>query len=109
MLPEELGQSSQLDSYHCEVDPRFGTGFALFIITHQASVAHQPTERSFHDPTPGQHFESLHIIGSLDDFDLELRSQLLHPLREIRAAVASVDPQPAQPQVNQHRTRPWAN
>ena len=97
MVPEKLGQSAKLNSYHCDVDPSFGAGFRPLVIAHQTPVAHQPAEGPLHDPPPGQDLEAGDIVGAFDDLNVQFWAQSSHPLGEFGAAISPVDPHLAQP------------
>ena len=70
------------------------------VVPHQPPRLDQPAEGSLHDPPFRQDLEALHIVATLDDFQLHLamafdRGDLLHQL----AAIAPVRPDEFQPAV----------
>ncbi len=71
MISEESGQSLQLDSYDRDINPRFGAGFGLFVIAHEATMAHQPAEGPLDDPAAGENFESAGAVATFDHFHRE--------------------------------------
>jgi hypothetical protein len=76
---EELGQSAELNANHRDIDPGLGTCFGFFVISDQASVAHQPAEGALNHPASWQYFETPGGVGTLDDFNGQLgRSPLTH-------------------------------
>ncbi len=81
-MVEESGQSAELNSDHGNIDPSFGAGDRGFIVTDQAAMVHQPAERALDDPAMWQHFESAHIIRTLDHFDRQLGAEGLDRRRK---------------------------
>ena len=101
-VPEELGQSAKLNSYHCDIDPSFGAGFRPLVIAHQTPVAHEPAEGPLHDPPPGQDLEARDIVGAFDDFNIQFWAQTSHPLGKFRYPPST---HILRSQVNQQSTR----
>ena len=97
MIAEASGESAELDSYHCDINPGLGAGFALFVIPHEAAMAHEPAEGAFHHPTPRENFEAARAVGAFDHFDNQFWTHPANPLREVRPAVAAVHPHFSQP------------
>lgn len=97
MISEQSRQSSQLDSYHGDINPGLGAGFALFVIPHETTVTHQPAESAFYHPTSRKNFESARILATFDDLYLELGSQPADPLGKVGATVAAIHPEDSQP------------
>ena len=97
MILEELGQSAELNSYHCNVSPGFCAGLLFFVISDQATVPHEPCEGALHNPASRQNPETFDVIRTLDDLDFELRAQVSDPVAEYGTGVAAVDPEQAQP------------
>src|SRR5438067_9229437 len=97
MVFEGLGQSTELDSYHCNIGPSFRTGRCRFIIPHQPTVAHQPPEGALHHPTAWQDLKSSRIVRTLDDLHPERGTQIRDPRRESGASVTAIDPEQAKP------------
>src|SRR5262245_32850441 len=97
MISEESGQSSELNSYHCDVDPSLGTGFGLFVIPDEATMAHEPTEGPFHNPTPREDFEAARAVAAFDHRHRQFWPQPANPLGKVRPAVAAIHPKVPQP------------
>ena len=97
MKDKESSQSAELNSYHGDIDPSFGAGLRGFVITHQSPLAHQPAERSFHDPAARQDFKAHSGVGTFDDRDRQFGAESLDPLGEGLPSVAAIDPQDAEP------------
>jgi len=81
-MSDESGQMAKLNSYHCDIDPRFGAGRSGFVITDQSALTHQPAKGALHDPAARQHFETNGSIRTFDDLDRQLGAKLLDPLSE---------------------------
>jgi len=75
------------------MNPSFRARFTTFIVPNEASVSHQPTKRPFHNPPLGQHGESLNVVGTLYDLDLECGPAFLYPLGECLPGISAVNPQ----------------
>lgn len=90
-------QAAELNPDHCDIDPRFGTGFGGFVIAHESPVVHQPTEGPFYDPTAWQDAETGGGIRAFDDLDRQLGAKSLDPVGEGLAGVTAIDPQNTQP------------
>ena len=54
---------------HCDTYHGFASVGEILVVFAEASVAAQPTERSFHDPAMGEDMESLQVIGSANDLE----------------------------------------
>lgn len=93
----ESSQAAELNSDHCDIDPGFGAGLGGFVITHQATLAHQPAKGTLDDPTAGQDREAGEGVRTFDYCDGQLGAQAFDPLGEGFAAIAAIDPQDAQP------------
>jgi hypothetical protein len=100
-IPEELGQSAQLNSYHRDINPSVCAGFGVFVIANQATLAHQPTEGPLYDPTPRQKFETARVIAAFDHFHHhQLRPQATNQGCQVRATIAAIhakEPELGQP------------
>ncbi len=62
--------------------------FSKPLASSAASV--EPGEGPLDDPTFGQDFETLGLIGAFDDFDVKLRQHLGEGLLELRSLIAAV-------------------
>ena len=91
------GQSAELNTDHRDIDPSFGAGDGAFVIAHQATVVHQPTESAFDHPAPWQDFKALNRIGALDYFDRQLGAQRFNPVSKGVPGITAIDPQEAEP------------
>lgn len=97
MIVEESGKSSQLNPYHRDIDPRLGAGFALFVIPHEAALAHEPAKGPLHHPAPGQNLEAAQAGATFDYLHREFWPQPANPLDKVRPVVAAIDPEKPQP------------
>src|SRR2546430_2447244 len=94
---EQLGQFADHDSYHSDINTRFGVlGFG-FVVAHQSALLHEPAESSLDDPALGQYRKATLSLPALDHFHREFAPLGAHPSGELRPAVAAVAPQTAQP------------
>lgn len=94
-----LGQPPDHDTNHGNIDPRLGVFGLGFVVPHQAAMFHEPTEGAFHDPALGQHDEAALILKAGHHLQpqgpgLAVRR---HPRSQLRAVIALVGPQAAQP------------
>src|SRR5712691_576999 len=96
-ISEELGESAKHNSYHGDINPGFGTARGDFIVANQAALFHQPAKSTFHDPTTTQDLESLGLAQPRHNFYQQLGAVSPDPAGKLRAAVAAVHPQQAQP------------
>jgi len=96
-MSEESSQAAELNADHGDIDPGFGAGFGSFVVAHQAPLAHQAAEGSFHHPAARQDFEASGVIGAFDDLDGQLGPQFLDSAGERFPSVAAIHPQDAQP------------
>ena len=96
-MVKKSGQSAELNSDHSDMDPSLGAGDCAFIVSDQAAVVHQPTESTFDDPAPRQHFKATHIIGAFYHLDGQLGAQGLDLVGEGIARVTAIDPEQAEP------------
>jgi len=64
-----------------------------FIVAHQATLLDEPVEGAFNDPAPVQDLESLSVLGSLDDVEVQTtpRPQRLDPGHQA-SGIAGVGP-----------------
>ena len=60
-------------------------------------MAHKPAEGALHDPAARQDFEAADLIGALHHFHFEFWPKACNPSGKCFSAIASVDPQQAQP------------
>src|SRR6267142_1811507 len=97
MIPEKLCQTPELDSYHRDISPGFGTGFGCFVIAHRAAVTHQPAKGALYYPSSGQDLESARIVGSLHYLYFQFRTESFDPLSKCVSGIAAIDPEQAQP------------
>src|SRR5436190_22955676 len=92
----ESRETAELNADHGQMHPRFCARLSLFVVSHESTVTHEPSEGSLDDPSLGQHRKALNIVGALDHFDLNRGPALLDPVLEIFSRIAAVDPDLAQ-------------
>src|SRR3954447_24447732 len=78
------------------MNPSFSAGLCAFVISHQASMAHEPAKCALDNPTARQYRKTLGRFGTLDDFHLELGPLIDDPLCKGFSGVAAVYPELAQ-------------
>ena len=82
---------------HSSVDHRFAGFGQLFIVFAQPTIATQPSERAFDDPTAREHLKSLDIITPLDDLKDPVAG-MIHPFDQL-AGIPTISPD--QPQMTE--------
>src|SRR5687767_8117293 len=97
MVCEDLGEAAELKAYHCDVSPGFCAALGRFIISDQATMPHEPRERSLHHPAPRQDFKSFGSIRTLYDLHFEFSAQGSDPIGEGGTGVTAIYPEQAQP------------
>lgn len=97
MVFEELGQSTELNSYHRDVSPGLCAGFSCFVISDQATMTHEPGESALYHPAPRQDLETSDIVRTPDDLHLEFRAQVSDPFGESGPGIAGIRPEQTQP------------
>ena len=62
----------------------------IFQVLGELAAAVKPGECSLDDPAFGQDFETLGLIGALDDFDVKLRQHFGKGLLKLRSLIAAI-------------------
>jgi len=62
----------------------------VFKILGESAASVEPGEGPLDDPAFGKNFETLGLIGALDDFDVELRQRVSEGFLKLRSLVAAV-------------------
>ena len=73
----------------CDHEPGLGAGDGGLEVLGETAVASQPGEGAAHHPTPGQDFETRHVVASLDDLQRP-PADLLQRLVEFRSGVGAI-------------------
>ena len=76
--------------------PRGGAFDGSFAVLGYAAIASQQSEGAFDDPAPGQDFEALGAVGTLDSLDCPL-AELGQRRAKLVASIASAREDTAQP------------
>ena len=97
MIVEESGESTELNSYHCNIREGFGAGRTGFIVSHQTPVAHEPGECPLHHPSPRQWLEASRDVWPLNYLNFQSRPETLEPGGKRLPFIAAVHPDPPQP------------
>src|SRR6266487_3240345 len=92
----ESRESPQLNTKHRQMNPSFRARLGAFVISHKASMAHEPTKRALNNPPARQYRKALGRCGALDDLHFELRPVIADPLLKGLPAVSAVDPELSQ-------------
>ena len=67
-----MGEPSQQQASHGDVDHRVRDVEARFVVAHQPAPARHPPERTLHHPAPGQHLEARLGIAPAHDLKDEI-------------------------------------
>src|SRR5437762_349620 len=85
-------ESTQLNTKHCQVNPSFGARLRAFVVSHKASMSHEPANRALDNPPARQYRKALGRFRALDDFHFKLGPTILHPLLKILSCIAAINP-----------------
>lgn len=80
----------------CDVYPRFGRSDSFLEVFGQSATPSQPCKCSLDHPSAWQGFETVGLIGALDDFQCKL-SDLFQPASELGACISAVSKDMSQP------------
>ena len=92
MKPRKSRETAELNADHRQMHPRFCARLSLFVVSHESTVAHEPSKGSLDDPSLGQNSKALNVVRALDHFDLDLGPALLHPILEVLSCITAIDP-----------------
>ena len=87
-------ESSKHELDHGDMDERFrGLGQNIVFFAHP-TVAAQPSECSFNDPSPRQDLEALLVLFARHDFQINggFRAQFRNPAVECSSRIAAIGP-----------------
>jgi len=84
-------ESTQLNPKHRQVNPSFSARLRAFVISHKASMSHEPAKRALDNP-PARQYRKPWSIQSADDFHFKLGPTILHPLLKILSCIAAINP-----------------
>src|SRR6266516_1516392 len=85
-------ESTQLNPKHREMNPSFSARLRAFVISHKASMSHEPAKGALDNPPARQHRKALGRLRALDDFHFELGPTFLHPGLEVLSRIAAINP-----------------
>src|SRR6185369_6803233 len=92
----ESRESTQLDTQHRQMNPRFSARHCAFVVSDKSSMPHEPAKRALDNPPTRQYRKALGRFGALDDFYFELGPVIADPLLKCLSGVAAVYPELSQ-------------
>src|SRR5882757_8237208 len=92
----ESRESTQLDTKHRQMNPSFSARFCPFVVSHKASMPHEPAKCTLDNPAPRQYCKTLDRFATLDDFHFELGPVIADPLLKCFSGVAAIYPELSQ-------------
>ena len=88
-----ITELSQHEADRCEFQEREGVAVEIFPVLGEATTTVEPRNRAFDDPTLGQLYEPLRLIGSFDDFGFETGQDFGERVAENRPLIGAVGKQ----------------
>jgi hypothetical protein len=96
VCPESLGWITEFSEHEAdgsEAQESERLAIAIFPILGEPAAAIEPSDSAFDDPSFGDDLEADCIIGSLDDFNVEVREAFCDRVGELRSLIAAVSKQ----------------
>lgn len=88
---ETMGNSSEGEASHSDIDPGLGGVDALFVVTDEAAPSGEPAEGALHDPAARHDLKARLVVEVADDLDDESLVRTASGPRHIFASQIAYD------------------